>query len=155
LNAVLCQNEKRTVVRHEHAPRIAGDGAERIGILLVNSGTPAAPEAREVRKFLAKFLGDPRVVDLSGDFRLHDAATYKRYYGADHPCPQMLDGTFIYGLPELNREAIRGARWVASPGCFATTIELGLLPLARARFKTWMSGTSPGKGILRKQLGSV
>ncbi len=50
-----------------------------------------------------------------------------------HPFPEELEkGTFVYGLPELFREAIRGARYVASPGCFATTIELALLPLARA-----------------------
>jgi len=68
-----------------------------------------------------------------GDFRLRDAAAYERYYGAKHPHPDMLAaGSFVYGLPELNREAIRTARAVASPGCFATTIELGLLPLARA-----------------------
>jgi N-acetyl-gamma-glutamyl-phosphate reductase len=72
-----------------------------------------------------------RVVDMSGDFRLRDAAAYARYYGGAHPHPEAL-GTFVYGLPELNREAIRSARAVASPGCFATTIELGLLPLARA-----------------------
>src|SRR5262252_5649193 len=72
-----------------------------------------------------------RVVDMSGDFRLRDAAAYQRWYGAKHPHPELL-GTFIYGLPELNREAIRAARAVASPGCFATTNELGLLPLARA-----------------------
>ena len=73
-----------------------------------------------------------KVVDLSGDFRLRDKDTYKKYYGADHPYPNLLTGTFVYGLPELNREAIRSARYVASPGCFATTIELALLPLARA-----------------------
>ncbi|HEU4406306.1 MAG TPA: N-acetyl-gamma-glutamyl-phosphate reductase [Polyangiaceae bacterium] len=73
-----------------------------------------------------------KIVDLSGDFRLRDAAAYERYYGAKHPHPSMLEGSFVYGLPELNREAIRKARAVASPGCFATTIELGLLPLARA-----------------------
>jgi N-acetyl-gamma-glutamyl-phosphate/LysW-gamma-L-alpha-aminoadipyl-6-phosphate reductase len=72
-----------------------------------------------------------RVVDMSGDFRLRDAAAYAQYYGAKHPHPEAL-GTFVYGLPELNREAIKKARAVASPGCFATTIELGLLPLARA-----------------------
>lgn len=73
-----------------------------------------------------------RVVDLSGDFRLRDAGLYRKYYGAEHPCPQHLtDGSFVYGLPELNRAAIRGARYVASPGCFATTIELALLPLAK------------------------
>ncbi|HEX8539423.1 MAG TPA: N-acetyl-gamma-glutamyl-phosphate reductase [Cystobacter sp.] len=74
-----------------------------------------------------------RIVDLSGDFRLRDAAAYAKYYGVDHPAPQMLaDGVFTYGMPELNREAIRKARYIASPGCFATTIALGLMPLARA-----------------------
>jgi N-acetyl-gamma-glutamyl-phosphate/LysW-gamma-L-alpha-aminoadipyl-6-phosphate reductase len=73
-----------------------------------------------------------RVVDLSGDFRLRDKDVYRRYYGAEHPCPDKLTGTFVYGLPELHREAIKKARYVASPGCFATTIELALLPLARA-----------------------
>ena len=72
-----------------------------------------------------------KVVDMSGDFRLRDAAAYQRYYGAQHPHPELL-GSFVYGLPELNRDAIRAARAVASPGCFATTIALGLLPLARA-----------------------
>jgi N-acetyl-gamma-glutamyl-phosphate reductase len=76
-------------------------------------------------------------VDLSGDFRLRDAASYAKYYGVDHPAPQMLtDGAFTYGMPELNREAIRKARYIASPGCFATTIALGLLPLAKAGLLT-------------------
>ena len=72
-----------------------------------------------------------KIVDMSGDFRLRDAATYEKFYGAKHPHPELL-GTFVYGLPELNREKIRAAKHVASPGCFATTIELALLPLARA-----------------------
>jgi N-acetyl-gamma-glutamyl-phosphate reductase len=71
-----------------------------------------------------------KIVDMSGDFRLRDAAAYQKYYGAAHPLPALL-GTFVYGLPELNREAIRTARYIASPGCFATTIALGLLPLAK------------------------
>jgi N-acetyl-gamma-glutamyl-phosphate reductase common form len=75
-----------------------------------------------------------RIVDLSGDFRLRDPALYQKFYGAEHPSPQMLsEGKFVYGLPELNRAAISKARYVASPGCFATTIALGLLPLAKAR----------------------
>jgi N-acetyl-gamma-glutamyl-phosphate reductase len=72
-----------------------------------------------------------KIVDMSGDFRLRSADEYKQFYGAAHPHPELL-GTFVYGLPELNREAIRKARCVASPGCFATTMELAVLPLARA-----------------------
>jgi LysW-gamma-L-alpha-aminoadipyl-6-phosphate/LysW-L-glutamyl-5-phosphate reductase len=89
-------------------------------------------------KVSAQMMGDllaagVRVVDLSGDFRLRDPAAYRRYYGSPHPRPDDLErGTFIYGLPELLRDEIRAARYVASPGCFATTIELALLPLARA-----------------------
>jgi LysW-gamma-L-alpha-aminoadipyl-6-phosphate/LysW-L-glutamyl-5-phosphate reductase len=73
-----------------------------------------------------------KIVDMSGDFRLRDAAAYERYYGQKHPHPDLLASTFVYGLPELNRAAIKAAKYVASPGCFATTIELALLPLASA-----------------------
>jgi N-acetyl-gamma-glutamyl-phosphate reductase len=71
-----------------------------------------------------------KIVDMSGDFRLRDQASYEKHYGAKHPHPELL-GTFVYGLPELNRAQIKEAKHVASPGCFATTIELALLPLAR------------------------
>jgi N-acetyl-gamma-glutamyl-phosphate/LysW-gamma-L-alpha-aminoadipyl-6-phosphate reductase len=74
-----------------------------------------------------------RIVDLSGDFRLRSPEQYARYYGAEHPFPQLLrQGQFVYGLPELNRAALAKARCIASPGCFATAIAVGLVPLARA-----------------------
>ncbi len=77
------------------------------------------------------------LVDMSGDFRLEDPAAYARYYGVEHPSPKMLgSGHFTYGLPELNRAKLAGARAIASPGCFATTIALGLFPLARAGLLT-------------------
>ncbi|MBK6916123.1 MAG: N-acetyl-gamma-glutamyl-phosphate reductase [Deltaproteobacteria bacterium] len=79
---------------------------------------------------------EARVIDLSGDFRLRDAETYKRFYGQVHPHPELL-GSFVYGLPELHRESIRSARRIASPGCFATTIALGVLPVVRAG---WLRG---------------
>src|SRR5689334_10808635 len=75
--------------------------------------------------------GPAKVIDMSGAFRLKSAVEYARYYGGAHPRPDLLD-RFVYGLPELDRDRIRNARFVASPGCFATTVELGLLPLARA-----------------------
>jgi len=99
------------------------------GMDVVLLGLPHKVSAQKVPEIMAT---GARIVDLSGDFRLHDAVVYERYYGAKHPCPDKLAGTFVYGLPELNREAIRKAKYVASPGCFATTIELGLLPLAKA-----------------------
>lgn len=72
-----------------------------------------------------------KVVDLSGDWRLLNAEKYAEYYGVEHPLPDQL-GSFVYGLPELNREAIQAATRVASPGCFATATTLALLPYARA-----------------------
>jgi N-acetyl-gamma-glutamyl-phosphate reductase len=120
------------------------------GMDIVLLGLPHKVSAQKMPELMAT---GAKVVDLSGDFRLHDAASYKRYYGVDHPCPEKLDGTFVYGLPELNREAIRKARYVASPGCFATTIELALLPLAKAG---WLEGAvetvaitgSSGSGVV-------
>lgn len=91
------------------------------------------PHKVSATKMPALMKTGARIVDLSGDFRLRDAALYKQYYHAEHPCPEHLtDGSFVYGLPELHRDAIKKARYVASPGCFATSIELALLPLARA-----------------------
>jgi N-acetyl-gamma-glutamyl-phosphate reductase len=90
---------------------------------------PHKVTAAKVPELLA--MPDLKIVDMSGDFRLRSAEDYLAYYGAPHPHPELL-GSFVYGLPELNRVAIRGARCVASPGCFATTMEIALLPLARA-----------------------
>jgi LysW-gamma-L-alpha-aminoadipyl-6-phosphate/LysW-L-glutamyl-5-phosphate reductase len=73
----------------------------------------------------------PRVLDLSADFRLRDAAQYRRWYGEDHHAPQHL-GRFVYGLPELQREAMRGASYISGVGCNATASILALLPLVRA-----------------------
>lgn len=72
-----------------------------------------------------------RVIDLSADFRLRDAAVYEEYYGAAHPAPDLLMEA-VYGLPEVRAEEIRAARLVASPGCYPTSILLPLLPLLRA-----------------------
>ena len=73
-----------------------------------------------------------RIIDLSGDFRLREPSEYRTFYGDEHPHPAHLDGRWVYGLPELCGDDILGATRVASPGCFATTIALGLLPLAAA-----------------------
>jgi N-acetyl-gamma-glutamyl-phosphate reductase common form len=117
--------EGRTALRFENLP--AAEAARGCDVVLL--GLPHKVSARLMPDLLAT---GARIVDMSGDFRLSDANQYARYYGSPHPHPELL-GTFVYGLPELNRERIRAARAVASPGCFATSIELGLLPLARAR----------------------
>ena len=72
-----------------------------------------------------------RIIDLSADFRLNDTSVYEQWYGEPHPAPAWLD-RFVYGLPEVNREALQGATHASGVGCNATTINLALLPLARA-----------------------
>jgi N-acetyl-gamma-glutamyl-phosphate/LysW-gamma-L-alpha-aminoadipyl-6-phosphate reductase len=72
-----------------------------------------------------------RIVDCSADFRLGDPADYRRWYGEEHPAPEWL-GRFVYGLPEINREQLRGARYASGVGCNATASNLALLPLVRA-----------------------
>ncbi len=74
--------------------------------------------------------GAGALVDLSADFRLRDPGRYEATYGAPHPCPERL-GEFVYGLPELHRDALAGATRVSGVGCNATAVNLALLPLAR------------------------
>lgn len=69
------------------------------------------------------------VIDLSGDFRLADGAGFTQSYGGKHPCVDRL-GSFVYGLSEWRRTQLAGARRIANPGCFATALQLALLPLA-------------------------
>jgi LysW-gamma-L-alpha-aminoadipyl-6-phosphate/LysW-L-glutamyl-5-phosphate reductase len=117
--------EGQTDLRFENLS--PADAAKGMDVVLL--GLPHKVSAEKVPEIMAS---GARIVDLSGDFRLRDATIYKRYYGAPHPHAELLDGRFVYGLPELNREAIEKAKYIASPGCFATAIELALLPLARA-----------------------
>jgi N-acetyl-gamma-glutamyl-phosphate reductase len=70
-------------------------------------------------------------VDLGADFRLDDAATYECWYGHSHEAPELL-GSFVYGIPELNREPIRTSKAVAAAGCYATAAILALKPLVDA-----------------------
>lgn len=72
-----------------------------------------------------------RVIDLAADFRLDDQALWERWYGISHAAPELLVEA-VYGMPEFNRAAIRGARLVANPGCYPTAVTLGLLPLIEA-----------------------
>lgn len=73
----------------------------------------------------------PRIIDCSADFRLNDPESYARWYGAEHPNPEWL-ARFTYGLPEINRDTIRTARYVSGVGCNATAVNLALLPLVRS-----------------------
>jgi N-acetyl-gamma-glutamyl-phosphate/LysW-gamma-L-alpha-aminoadipyl-6-phosphate reductase len=72
----------------------------------------------------------PRLIDLSADFRMNSAQSYQRWYGSEHARPELL-GTFVYGVPELHRDAIRTADHVACAGCNATASTLAVRPLTR------------------------
>jgi N-acetyl-gamma-glutamyl-phosphate reductase len=93
----------------------------------------------EAKKFLQNnsIADNIRVIDLSQDFRLNDTNTLKAFEGSNgsnglSPNKGHHERRFVYGLPELNKEEIRKASNVANPGCFATALQLGLLPLAKA-----------------------
>jgi LysW-gamma-L-alpha-aminoadipyl-6-phosphate/LysW-L-glutamyl-5-phosphate reductase len=89
---------------------------------------PHKEAARTIEQYTALA---PRIIDCSADFRLRDAETYQRWYGDEHPAPHWLD-KFVYGLPEVNRAALRGANFASGVGCNATVTNLALLPLVQA-----------------------
>lgn len=72
-----------------------------------------------------------RVVDLAADFRIKNIAEWEKWYGMQHACPEWVEKA-VYGLPEFNREQIRGARLIANPGCYPTAVQLGFMPLVKA-----------------------
>ncbi|TAK90489.1 MAG: N-acetyl-gamma-glutamyl-phosphate reductase [Burkholderiaceae bacterium] len=69
-----------------------------------------------------------KIIDLAADFRLQDTGSFEHWYGMAHSCPQVLKEA-VYGLPEINRAHIKAARVIGNPGCYPTTVQLGLLPL--------------------------
>jgi len=98
------------------------------GLDLVFCALPHGASGQLMRELLGR-VG--HVVDLSADFRLHDAAAYPVWYGQDHPHPELL-AEAAYGLPELFREPLRDARLVAAAGCYVTASSLALAPFVRA-----------------------
>lgn len=72
-----------------------------------------------------------KVIDLSADFRLQDIAIWEQWYGMTHACPDLVS-TAVYGLVEMNREAIKNAPLIAGAGCYPTAVQLGLFPLIEA-----------------------
>jgi len=110
-----------------HVPHEAGLERDADAYLLaLPHGVSATYAAR-----LRRERPDAVVIDLSGDLRLPDAASYREWYGHDHPAPELI-GQAPYGLPELFRDRIRGARLVSNPGCYATSALLPLVPLLKA-----------------------
>ncbi len=90
--------------------------------------TPHGVAMGQARELVA---AGTRIIDLAADFRLRDPAVFEKWYGMPHACPDLLAES-IYGLPEMNREAIRKARIVGNPGCYPTAVQLGFLPLVEA-----------------------
>ena len=88
----------------------------------------ALPHGAAIEAVPALLEAGARVIDLGADFRLKDPALYARWYGSEHGAASFL-GEAVYGLPEINREALRDARLVANPGCYPTAAALALLPL--------------------------
>ena len=128
LLALLARHEGVEAVPLERH-RSAGEAVRAHGLAVVFLATPheasleAAPEA---------LAAGARVVDLSGAFRLKDAAVFEHWYGMPHTAPELL-AEAVYGLAELNGDAVRGARLVANPGCYPTSVICGLHPLVCAQ----------------------
>ena len=89
--------------------------------------TPHGVAMAQARELLAAGV---KLIDLAADFRLKDTAEFEKWYGMPHTCPDIL-AEAVYGLPELNREAIRKARVIGNPGCYPTSVQLGFAPLLR------------------------
>ena len=90
--------------------------------------TPNGIAMQQARQLLSKGV---RVIDLAADFRIKDIPTWEKWYSMSHACPELV-AQAVYGLPEINREAIRGAQLVANPGCYPTAVQLGFMPLLEA-----------------------
>ncbi len=107
----------------------APDQADLTGCDVVFYATPNGTAMQSVPELLAS---EVRVIDLAADFRLQDIAEWEKWYGMSHACPELV-AEAVYGLPEMNRDAIRSARLVANPGCYVTAVTLGLMPLIHAK----------------------
>lgn len=93
------------------------------------------PHAASIEPVKTFYQAGVRVIDLSADFRLRDPAAYAHWYGRPHEAPELLDEA-VYGLCEIYRDRIKGAQLIANPGCYPTSVNLGLYPLAQAG---WLS----------------
>jgi N-acetyl-gamma-glutamyl-phosphate reductase len=98
------------------------------GCNVVFFATPHGVAMAQARELLSAGV---RIVDLAADFRLQDPQLFERWYKMPHACPDLLREA-VYGIPEINREAIRKARIVGNPGCYPTAVQLGFLPLLEA-----------------------
>lgn len=105
---------------------IGRDGLEACDVLFL--ALPHGEAQKHINRYAALA---PKIVDLSADFRLNDAAVYQQAYGEDHAAPDWL-GKFVYGLPEVYRESLKGANYASGVGCNATASILALWALVKA-----------------------
>ncbi|HYP52323.1 MAG TPA: N-acetyl-gamma-glutamyl-phosphate reductase, partial [Pyrinomonadaceae bacterium] len=128
-----------TELRFDHAPEGAGKLNELDCVFF------ALPHGQAL-DIAPRLPADVKAIDLSGDFRLGDAEEFREHYGREHTAME-LQSEFVYGLTETNREAIKRARLVSNPGCFATATLLALAPLVA-------SGLLTGRVVVDAKTGS-
>lgn len=92
----------------------------------------ATPHGVAMKHAEALVEAGTKVIDLAADFRLQNLAQFEKWYGMSHSCPELLKDS-VYGLTELNREKIKQAQVIGNPGCYPTTVQLGLAPLLKAQ----------------------
>lgn len=109
-------------------PFVHPDQANLTQCDLVFFATPNGIAMQQVRELLDAGV---RVIDLAADFRIKDIEVWEKWYGMSHICPEIV-AEAVYGLPEINREAVKAARIVANPGCYPTAVQLGFMPLLKA-----------------------
>jgi N-acetyl-gamma-glutamyl-phosphate/LysW-gamma-L-alpha-aminoadipyl-6-phosphate reductase len=122
-----------------------------LGRIIANADVvfTALPHGESV-KYVPQLAGSGlKIVDLSADFRLKASAKYSEWYGYEHPAPDLLD-RFVYAIPEINRDAIKGATLVASPGCMAITSILALAPIMKEK----SFGAQMDKVVVDAKIGS-
>jgi N-acetyl-gamma-glutamyl-phosphate reductase len=88
----------------------------------------ATPNGVAMQQTRALLDAGVKVIDLAADFRIKDIAVWEQWYKMEHACPDLV-AEAVYGLPEINRDKIKGARLIANPGCYPTAVQLGFLPL--------------------------
>ncbi len=88
----------------------------------------ATPHGVAMKHAAELVAANTKVIDLAADFRLQDLEQFEKWYGLEHACPDILKDS-VYGLSELNRDKIKQANVVGNPGCYPTTVQLGLAPL--------------------------
>ncbi|WP_171249307.1 N-acetyl-gamma-glutamyl-phosphate reductase [Acinetobacter indicus] len=91
----------------------------------------ATPHGVAMKHAADLVAANTKVIDLAADFRLQDLAQFEKWYGMEHACPDILKDS-VYGLSELNREQIKTAQVIGNPGCYPTTVQLGLAPLLKS-----------------------